>query len=87
MPKSAKQGKAKRDDVINPQNNNSNEFFTRKIRCSQIATNQPKSTVEFGYMCLRGLFGPTSSDPHQVVEIQKEISTKMQNIINVPVRM
>ena len=71
------------------------------------ATNQPKSTVELGYMCPRGLTGPwkilmlskryestevdrrtylhvpsgthwsTSSDTHQVVEIQIETSTKM----------
>ena len=40
------------------------------------ATNQPKSTVELGYMCPRGSFA-TSSDTHQVVEIYKETSTKM----------
>ena len=34
------------------------------------ATNQPKSTVELGYMCPRGLSGPPAvSDTHQVVEI------------------
>ena len=39
------------------------------------ATNQPKSTVELGYMCPRGLLGPPNSDTHQVVEISKETST------------
>ena len=58
MPKSAKTSKAKRDGVINPQNYNFNEFKTRKIWCSQNTTNQPKSTVELGYMCPRGLLGP-----------------------------
>ena len=37
---------------------------------------QPKSTVELGYMCPRGLWS-TISDTHQVVEIYKETSTKM----------
>ena len=31
MPKMPKQGKAKRDGVINPQNYNFNEYLTRKI--------------------------------------------------------
>ena len=53
-----KQAEAKRDGVINPQNNNFNQFFSRKFWCSQNATNQPKSTVELGYMCPRGLTGP-----------------------------
>ena len=41
------------------------------------ATNQPKSTVELGYMCPRGLLGPPAVTTHQVVEIQKETSTEM----------
>ena len=40
-----KQGKAKRDDVINPQYYNFNEFLTRKMWCSKSASNQPKSTL------------------------------------------
>ena len=36
----------------------SNNFKTGKFLCSQNATIQPKSTVEFGYMCIRGLSGP-----------------------------
>ena len=53
-----KQAEAKRDGVINPQNYNFNQFKTRKFLCSPNATNQPKSTVELGYMCPRGLTGP-----------------------------
>ena len=55
-----KQGtcKAKRDGVINPKYYNNTEFSTRKIWCSQHSTNQPKSTVQLGFMCLRGLLGP-----------------------------
>ena len=53
-----KQGKTNRDGVINPQNYNFNQFEDRKFWCSQNATNQPKSNVELGYMCPRGLTGP-----------------------------
>ena len=47
-----KQAKDKRDGVINPQNYNFN-FQYGKLWCSQNAKNQPKSTVELGYMCPR----------------------------------
>ena len=57
-PKVPKQAEAKRDGVINPQNYNFKKFLTRKILMLSIATNQPKSTVELGYMCPRGLSGP-----------------------------
>ena len=53
-----KQAEAKRDGVINPQKYNFNEFWYGKFWCSQNATNQPKSTVELGYMCPRGISGP-----------------------------
>ena len=33
-------------------------ILTRKILMLSNATNQPKSTVELGYMCPRGLLGP-----------------------------
>ena len=33
-------------------------ILTRKILMLSNATNQPKSTVELGYMCPRGLFDP-----------------------------
>ena len=56
--KCQKQAEAKRDGVINPQKYNFNEFWYGKFWCSQNATNQPKSTVELGYMCPRGLSGP-----------------------------
>ena len=51
-----KQAEAKRDGVLNPQNYNFKQ--TRKILMLSNATNQPKSTVELGYMCPRGLSGP-----------------------------
>ena len=53
-----KEAKAKRDGVINPQNYNFNQISTQKILMVSNATNQPKSTVEFGFMCPRGLTGP-----------------------------
>ena len=53
-----KQAEAIRDGVINPQNYNFNKFKHGKFWCSSNATNQPKSTVELGYMCPRGLTGP-----------------------------
>ena len=43
--KEQKQGRAKRDGVVNPQYSHFNEFLTRKMLCSQHATNQPKLTV------------------------------------------
>ena len=45
------QAEAKRDGVINPQNYNFQSILTRKILMLSNATNQPKSTVELGYMC------------------------------------
>ena len=50
-----KQTEAKRDGVKTHKITNS---ISGKFRCSQIATNQSKSTVELGYMCPRGLAGP-----------------------------
>ena len=55
MPKEAL---AKRDGVINPNNYNFYQSEHGKLWCSQNATNQPRSTVELGYMCPRGLLGP-----------------------------
>ena len=43
-----KQTEAKRDGVLNPQNDNFNKFNTENFWCSKNATNQPKSTVELG---------------------------------------
>ena len=57
-PKVPKEAKAIRDGVINPQNYNFNQILTQKILMLPNATNQPKSTVELGYMCPRGLTGP-----------------------------
>ena len=56
--KVSKQDKAIRDGVINSQNYNFNQFKLGTFWCSQNATNQPKSTVELGYMCPRGHTGP-----------------------------
>ena len=57
-PKVPKQAETKRDGVINPQNYNFKPILKRKILMLSNATNQPKSTVELGYMCPRGLSGP-----------------------------
>ena len=53
-PKVSKYAEAKRDDVINLQHYNFNQFQYEKLWSFQNATNQPKSTVELGYMCPRG---------------------------------
>ena len=52
-----KQAEAKRDGVVNPQNFKFRSILTRKILMLSNATNQPKSTVELGCMCPRGLTG------------------------------
>ena len=73
----AKQGKAKRDGVINPQNYHFNEVSTRKI----LKLSKRYESTEVGRRIW--LHAPletplsTSSDTHQVVEIKKETSTKM----------
>ena len=53
-----KQAEAKRDGEINPKKLQFQTILTRKILMLSNATNQPKSTVELGYMCPRGLSGP-----------------------------
>ena len=53
-----KEAKVKRDGVINPQNYNCNQILAQKILMLSNARNQPKSIVELGYMCHRGLTGP-----------------------------
>ena len=53
-----KQAEAKWDGVINPKKLQFQTILTRKILMLSNATNQPKSTVELGYMCPRGLSGP-----------------------------
>ena len=50
-PKVPNQAKAKRDDIKTSQNYNFSQFQYGKFWCSQNATNQPKLTVELGYMC------------------------------------
>ena len=50
-------------------------ILTRTILMLSNTTNQPKLTVDLGYMCPRGLLGPPAVDTHQVVEIWKETST------------
>ena len=57
-PKVPKQAQAKRYSVINPKNYNFNQFQLWKFDGSKKTTNQPKSTVEPGYMCPRGLSRP-----------------------------
>ena len=81
-PKVPKQGKAKRDGVLNPQNYNLNEFLTLKIWCSQNATNQPKSTVELGYMCPRGLIGlKLFSDSSLILKIWHWMKVMAQSLV------
>ena len=54
-----KQAKAIRDGVINPQNYNCNRNSnSENFDALKTLTNQPKSIVELGFMCPRGLSGP-----------------------------
>ena len=63
VPNVPKQAEVKRTGVINPQNNNFKQFQHEKKLMFSNATNQPWSTVEFGYMCPRGLTGPPAVTP------------------------
>ena len=55
MPKMPKRAKTKWNGVINQ-----SIFNTENVDAQKKATNQPKSTVELGYMCPRGLSGPSA---------------------------
>ena len=55
-----KQAEAKRDGVLTHKITSSINFNTENVLWSQNATNQPKSTVERGYMCPGGLAGPSA---------------------------
>ena len=72
-----KQAEAKRDGVINPQNYNFNQFETRKF----LMLSKRYESTEVNRRTLlhvpSGTHWSTSSDTHQVVEIQIETSTKM----------
>ena len=57
-PKVPKQAEAKRDGVNKPTKLQFQTILTRTILMLSNATNQPRSTVELGYMCPRGLSGP-----------------------------
>ena len=75
--KCLKKAEAKRDVVINSQNYNFNQFQTRK---SLMLSKRYESTEVDRRTWLHvpsGTHWSTSSDTHQVVEIQIESSTKM----------
>ena len=75
-PKEPKEAEAKWDGVINPQNYNFNQFNTENFD----ALKRYKSTEVDRRTWLHvpsGTLWSTSSDTHQVVEIYKETSTKM----------
>ena len=57
--KCQKQDEAKSDGVINPTKLQFQSILnTKNLDALKNATNQPKSTAEFGYMCPRRLYGP-----------------------------
>ena len=72
-----KQAEAKRDGVINPQNYNFNQFKTRKILMLSKRYESTKVDSRTWLHVPSGTHWSTSSDTHQVVEIQIETSTKM----------
>ena len=61
-----KQTKSNANSVIKPQNY---DFNTEKFDALQNATNQPKSTVELGYLCHRGLTCPLAVELRTVMDI------------------
>ena len=63
VPKVPKQAKAKRGWCNKPKELQFQSILTRTILILFNATNQPKSTVELGYMCSRGLLGPPAVTP------------------------
>ena len=79
-PKMPTQAKAKRDGVINTQNYNLNQCLHRKYWCSQNATNQPKSIVELGYMCPRGLTGPPAVTLTKKWKYRKRLLTLLNRL-------
>ena len=72
-----KQAEAKRDDVINPQNYNFNQFQTRKILMLSKRYESTEVDRRTWLHVPSGTHWSTSSDTRQVVEIQIETSTKM----------
>ena len=77
-----KQAKTKRDGVINQQNYKFNRFFTRTNLMLSNATNQPKSTVELGFMCRRGLSGPLAVTPPSSWNIKRDFYWDVCTILN-----
>ena len=57
-PKRTKTSLSQKGRCNKPQKLQFQSILTRKILMLSNATNQPKSTVELGYMCPRGLTGP-----------------------------
>ena len=58
MPKSVKSSLNQMGWCNKPTKLQFQSILTRKILMLSNATNQPKSNVELGYMCPRGLLGP-----------------------------
>ena len=75
--KMPKQAEAKRDGVINPQNYNFNQFKTRKSLMLSKRYESIEVDRRTWLHAPSGTHWSTSSDTHQVVEIQIETSTKM----------
>ena len=44
-------------------------------------TNQPKSTIELGYMCPRGLSGPPAVTLTEKLKYKKDINFRKSNVI------
>ena len=58
MPKSTKRSLSQKGWCNKPTELQFLSILTREILMLSNATNQPKLTVELGYMCPRGLLGP-----------------------------
>ena len=75
--KCQKQAETKRDGVINPQNYNFNQFLTRNFFVLSKRYETTEADRRTWLHVPSGTHWSTSSDTHQVVEIQIETSTKM----------
>ena len=75
MTQTCQKAEAKRSVGITHNMKISNNFNTENLMLSN-ATNQPKSIVELGYMCPRGLTGPSALTLTKYLKY-KETSTKM----------
>ena len=73
MPKSVKLSLSQKGWCNKPTKLQFHSILTRKIFMLSNATNQPKSTVELGYMCPQGLLGPPAVTLTKELKYEKRL--------------